>query len=247
MRCRPRFCSHEARGVSPTSSGEAATSARCGAVSGAGVTAPYPLRPHATSQKSHPRQGRGWWLRLQACNARHWCFAAQATRTSTNATAATPRPTSQRRDTSRSRRAARQRTKSEHFLTGIRRPLLRDRVLATVLFTDIVGSTDHAAELGDSAWRALLERHDALVREQIARHRGRFVKSLGDGMLATFDGPSRAINSAMAIVTACVSLAWRFAPGCTLANVSYSPIATSAVSPSMWPRASAASPARARP
>ena len=87
----------------------------------------------------------------------------------------------------------------EHFLTGIRRPLLSERVLATVLFTDIVGSTDHAAELGDSAWRALLGRHDALVREQIARHRGQFVKSLGDGTLATFDGPSRAINSAMAI------------------------------------------------
>ena len=87
----------------------------------------------------------------------------------------------------------------EQFLTGVRRPLLSDRVLATVLFTDIVGSTDHAAELGDSAWRALLGRHDALVREQIARHRGQFVKSLGDGMLATFDGPSRAINSAIAI------------------------------------------------
>jgi class 3 adenylate cyclase len=87
----------------------------------------------------------------------------------------------------------------EQFLTGIRRPAPSDRVLATVLFTDIVGSTDRAAELGDSGWRALLERHDALVREQVERYRGRFVKSLGDGMLATFDGPSRAISSAMAI------------------------------------------------
>jgi class 3 adenylate cyclase len=87
----------------------------------------------------------------------------------------------------------------EQFLTGIRRPPLSDRVLATVLFTDIVGSTDRAAELGDSAWRALLERHDALVREQVTRYRGQFVKSLGDGMLATFDGPSRAMSSAMAI------------------------------------------------
>jgi class 3 adenylate cyclase len=87
----------------------------------------------------------------------------------------------------------------EQFLTGIRRPVLSDRVLATVLFTDIVGSTDRAAELGDSGWRALLERHDALVREQVERYRGRFVKSLGDGMLATFDGPSRAISSAIAI------------------------------------------------
>jgi class 3 adenylate cyclase len=87
----------------------------------------------------------------------------------------------------------------EQFLTDVRRPVLSDRVLATVLFTDIVGSTDRAAELGDSRWRALLERHDALVREQVERHRGRLVKSLGDGMLATFDGPSRAISSAIAI------------------------------------------------
>ena len=87
----------------------------------------------------------------------------------------------------------------EQFLTGTRRPVLSDRVLATVLFTDIVGSTDRAAELGDSGWRALLERHDALVREQVDRHRGRLVKSLGDGMLATFDGPSRAISSAIGI------------------------------------------------
>jgi class 3 adenylate cyclase len=87
----------------------------------------------------------------------------------------------------------------EQFLTGIRRPVLSDRVLATVLFTDIVGSTDRAAELGDSGWRALLERHDALVREQVERYRGRFVKSLGDGTLATFDGPSRAISGAIAI------------------------------------------------
>ncbi len=87
----------------------------------------------------------------------------------------------------------------EQFLTGVRRPVLSDRVLATVLFTDIVGSTERAAELGDSAWRALLGRHDALVRELVERYRGRFVKSLGDGMLATFDGPSRAISSAVAI------------------------------------------------
>ena len=87
----------------------------------------------------------------------------------------------------------------EQFLTGVRRPALSDRVLATVLFTDIVGSSNRASELGDSGWRALLERHDALVREQLERYRGQFVKSLGDGMLATFDGPSRAISSAIAI------------------------------------------------
>ncbi len=77
----------------------------------------------------------------------------------------------------------------QHFLTGVRRPVVSDRVLATVLFTDIVGSTERAAELGDGAWRSLLERHDGLVREEVERHRGRFVKSLGDGALAVFDGP----------------------------------------------------------
>ncbi len=87
----------------------------------------------------------------------------------------------------------------QQFLTGVRRPVVSDRVLATVLFTDIVGSTERAARLGDETWRSLLQRHDALVREQVERHRGRFVKSLGDGALAVFDGPSRAIDSALAI------------------------------------------------
>jgi class 3 adenylate cyclase len=87
----------------------------------------------------------------------------------------------------------------QHFLTGMRPSVVSDRVLATVLFTDIVGSTERAAALGDGAWRALLERHDALVREEVERHRGRFVKSLGDGALAVFDGPSRAISGATAI------------------------------------------------
>ena len=87
----------------------------------------------------------------------------------------------------------------EQFLIGARRPVISDRVLATVLFTDIVGSTKRAAELGDAGWRTLLERHDRLVRDQVELHRGRFVKSLGDGILATFDGPSRAISSAIAI------------------------------------------------
>jgi class 3 adenylate cyclase len=87
----------------------------------------------------------------------------------------------------------------QHFLTGVRPHVISDRVLATVLFTDIVASTQRAAELGDSAWRSLLERHDALVHAEVERYRGRFVKSLGDGALAVFDGPSRAISSALAI------------------------------------------------
>ena len=87
----------------------------------------------------------------------------------------------------------------EEFLTGSRRAREPERALATVLFTDIVGSTERAAELGDRAWRDLLERHDAIVRRQLAIHRGREVKTLGDGFLAVFDGPARAIRCAAAI------------------------------------------------
>jgi pimeloyl-ACP methyl ester carboxylesterase len=87
----------------------------------------------------------------------------------------------------------------EEFLTGERHEPEPDRVLATVLFTDICRSTERAAELGDSAWRSLLERHDDLVRAEVTRHRGRAVKSTGDGVLATFDGPARAISAARSI------------------------------------------------
>jgi class 3 adenylate cyclase len=75
-----------------------------------------------------------------------------------------------------------------------------DRMLATVLFTDIVESTEKAIELGDRGWRDVLERHNALVRRELLRHRGREVDSAGDGFLATFDGPARAIRCASAIV-----------------------------------------------
>ena len=88
----------------------------------------------------------------------------------------------------------------EEFLTGERSAPPVDRVLATVMFTDIVGSTERAAELGDGRWRELLERHEAIVRKQLERHRGREVKTTGDGFLATFDGPARAIGCARAIV-----------------------------------------------
>ena len=87
----------------------------------------------------------------------------------------------------------------EEFLTGVRHVPEPDRILATVMFTDIVSSTERAAQLGDSRWRELLQSHDALVRRQLDRHRGRSVKALGDGFLATFDGPARAIRCAGAI------------------------------------------------
>jgi len=92
------------------------------------------------------------------------------------------------------------------FLTGHQADVADDRVLATVLFTDIVDSTRRAAEIGDRDWRALLDAHDAVVRAQLVRFRGREVNTSGDGFLAMFDGPQRAIRCAMAIRDAVQSL-----------------------------------------
>jgi pimeloyl-ACP methyl ester carboxylesterase len=90
----------------------------------------------------------------------------------------------------------------EEFLTGTRTAPEPDRVLATVMFTDIVGSTQRAAELGDARWRDVLADHHALVRGELAQFRGREVKTLGDGFLATFDGPARAVRCGHAIAAA---------------------------------------------
>lgn len=87
----------------------------------------------------------------------------------------------------------------EEFLTGTRQAPESNRVLATVLFTDLVASTKMAVEMGDRRWRDLLDAHDAMVRAQIGLFRGSEVKHLGDGFLATFDGPARAIRCALAI------------------------------------------------
>jgi pimeloyl-ACP methyl ester carboxylesterase len=87
----------------------------------------------------------------------------------------------------------------EEFLTGRRSVHERDRVLATVLFTDIVGSTEQATRLGDAAWRRVLDQHDRHTRREVERWRGRVVKSTGDGAVATFDGPARAIRCAAAL------------------------------------------------
>jgi class 3 adenylate cyclase len=87
----------------------------------------------------------------------------------------------------------------QEFLTGTPAAIDTDRVLATVVFTDIVGSTERSAELGDQRWRDVLDAHDRLAERQLARYRGTLVKATGDGLVATFDGPARAIWCALAL------------------------------------------------
>jgi class 3 adenylate cyclase len=99
------------------------------------------------------------------------------------------------------------------FLTGRREAASRDRVLATVLFTDLVGSTERAAELGDRRWRDLLEQHHATIRRELDRYDGRELDTAGDGFFATFDGPARAIRCAGAIVAAVRPLGLRVRAG----------------------------------
>ncbi|HKQ25615.1 MAG TPA: adenylate/guanylate cyclase domain-containing protein [Burkholderiales bacterium] len=94
----------------------------------------------------------------------------------------------------------------EEFLTGTRRGQEADRVLATVLFTDIVGATESAAKLGDRRWHDLLDSHHALVRRELVRYRGREIDTAGDGFFATFDGPARAVRCACAVSDAVRSL-----------------------------------------
>jgi len=88
------------------------------------------------------------------------------------------------------------------FVTGVREPAEPDRVLATVLFTDIVASTEHARQLGDRLWRDLVSEHHDLIRRELARFRGREIDTAGDGFLAAFDGPARALRAAQSIVRA---------------------------------------------
>ena len=94
----------------------------------------------------------------------------------------------------------------EEFLTGARRPAPSHRVLATILFTDLVGSTEHATTLGDSAWTTLLERHNEAVRRALSSFAGEEIDTAGDGFLALFDGPARAIRCASAIRQALAGL-----------------------------------------
>ena len=99
------------------------------------------------------------------------------------------------------------------FLTGQSLDFDVDRVLTTVLYTDIVGSTEHAVAVGDHRWRGLLDTHDAVVRTVIDQHRGRLVKFTGDGLLATFDGPGRAVRCAVAVREALKPLGIRIRAG----------------------------------
>jgi class 3 adenylate cyclase/alpha-beta hydrolase superfamily lysophospholipase len=87
----------------------------------------------------------------------------------------------------------------EEFLHGLHVPSESDRALASILFTDFVGSTKHLAVLGDHAWRNLLDSHDAIARTVVEQHSGRLIKTTGDGILATFDGPGRAIRCSIAL------------------------------------------------
>jgi class 3 adenylate cyclase len=87
----------------------------------------------------------------------------------------------------------------EEFLTGVRRSAEPDRILATVLFTDIVGATEKAAALGDCRWHDLLDSHHEIVRRELTRFRGHEINTAGDGFLAAFDGPARGIRCARAI------------------------------------------------
>jgi class 3 adenylate cyclase len=88
---------------------------------------------------------------------------------------------------------------TEQFLRGLASSTEPERLLATFLFTDIVGSTEHAARVGDTAWRHLLEQHDGRVRARLAEFRGKELSTTGDGFFASFDGPGRAIRCARAI------------------------------------------------
>jgi len=133
----------------------------------------------------------------------------------------------------------------EEFLTGVRPVHVPDRALATVLFTDIVSSTQCVAALGDDEWTRMLDHHDAMAACEVERHRGRRIKTTGDGILATFDGPARGVRCAQAICGAVRSLGIECGPVFTPVRSSF--VGTTSVdSPSTSANASPRSPVRAR-
>ncbi len=133
----------------------------------------------------------------------------------------------------------------QEFLTGSRREPEEDRVLATVLFTDIADSTRLAAAWGDRRWRSALDSHDEIALRLLDRFRGRLVKSTGDGVLGVFDGPARAIRCAFSLLMRPEHSALRSERGCTRVRSSCE-APTSAESPSIRASASAISPCPAR-
>ena len=110
----------------------------------------------------------------------------------------------------------------EEFLTGTKPAPAIDRTLATVLFTDIVGSTEQASKMGDQAWRQLMQRYESEVDLELARFRGVKVKSMGDGHLATFDGPARAIYAALSLAESAVELGFEIRTGVHIGEVQVS-------------------------
>lgn len=110
----------------------------------------------------------------------------------------------------------------EEFLTGAKPAPAIDRTLATVLFTDIVGSTERATHLGDEAWGHLMHRYETLVDSELGRFRGNKIKSLGDGHLATFDGPARAVYAALELVERAVELGFEIRAGVHIGEVQMS-------------------------
>ena len=133
----------------------------------------------------------------------------------------------------------------EEFVTGERPRPVEDRVLATVLYTDLVDSTAHAAEMGDRLWHQFLDRHDRGVRQALRDSSGREIKTTGDGVLATFDGPARAIRCASTIRAHVRSLGLEMRAGLTRGRSSCGALTSGASPPTSAP-ASRPSPGRAR-
>lgn len=134
----------------------------------------------------------------------------------------------------------------EEYLTGAAVAVPVSRALSTVLFTDIVSSTDTATRLGDQRRREILEAHDRLAARLVENHGGNLVKSTGDGILATFDGPGRAVRCALAFATAAPPPGSTSEPAFTVAKSNSAVTATSAGSPSLWPTGSRARQNRER-
>jgi class 3 adenylate cyclase len=107
----------------------------------------------------------------------------------------------------------------EHFVTGAKPRTKTDRVLATILFTDLVGSTQKLSTLGDEIWKETLAAHDERAKTEIDRHHGTYVNSTGDGLLATFDGPARAVRCAQAIGASVRPLGLEIRAGCHTGEV----------------------------